>query len=357
MTTHKGAPLYYLFYLLFVFFHHAFRPFEWQYLLWDIGSVALFLVVFFWAYRIPWSRTWLAAAVMLALGIAVGQYNQGAFTYFIYAGSLAASYPSARFGIAHVLAVCAVVAVWAFVQQQTLYIWGPGIILTFFIGIITVFEGVRERHRNSLLKQQEEIEYLAKLAERERIARDLHDLLGHSLSLITLKAELASKLFARDPERAQKEIKDIEQAARTALSEVREAVLGYRGSGVQQELKQLAQALDVAGIETQLWVESPSLTPEQENVLCFAMREAVTNIIRHAGATRASISLKQLEKYVQLTVHDNGEKKMGDEGNGLRGMRERVALIQGTFERIQGNGHTINVKVPLIAPEVARVNE
>lgn len=356
MTTHNGAPLYYLFYLLFVFFHHAFRPFEWQYLLFDVGAVGMFLLVFFWGYRVRWTKTWMAAAAMLALGIVVGQYNQGAFTFFIYAGALAAVYPKARYGFSHVLAVCVVVALWAYFQQQTLYIWGPGLILTFFIGVITVFEGIRERHRDSLLKHQEEIEYLAKVAERERIARDLHDLLGHSLSLITLKAELACKLFERDPTRAQKEIREIEQAARTALSEVREAVLGYRGSGVQQELKRLSQALEVAGVQTQIHVESPTLTPEQENVLCFAMREAVTNIIRHAQASQAMISLKQHDHYIQLSVYDDGEKKMGDEGNGLRGMRERVALIQGTFERIQGKGHTINVKVPVMTSTAEKVS-
>ncbi|HEX4911872.1 MAG TPA: sensor histidine kinase, partial [Permianibacter sp.] len=221
--------------------------------------------------------------------------------------------------------------------------------ITVLIGLVNVQEGARTRAREKLLRQQEEIEYLAGLAERERIARDLHDLLGHTLSLIALKAELARKLLDRDPARAKTEVADIETAARDALQEVREAVAGYRGSGLQQELKRLSQALQVVNIQAQIQLPAMTLPPAHENVLSFVVREAITNVIRHARARQCEIRVSRLPGHVELLVHDDGEAPVGVEGNGLRGMRERVLTLHGELEFASGNGHRIRVRLPLPA--------
>ena len=131
---------------------------------------------------------------------------------------------------------------------------------------------------------QEEIEHLAKVAERERIARDLHDLLGHTLSLITLKAELARKLVDRDPQRAKQEMQDVEHTSRAALADVREAISGYRGQGLAAELLRARQTLETAGITVDCEASEVPLSPAQETVLALALREAVTNVVRHAQA-------------------------------------------------------------------------
>lgn len=340
------APFFYLFYLLFLFFHHAFRPFSPTYLLLDIGAVLAFIPVFLWGYCQPWQRLWLPAALMFGFGVAVAQYNPGACTFFIYAAALAHGYTSVRRGVTHVLAVVVAVGIWTLLMEPPLYVWLPGMAISLFIGLINVMEGMRERHRDAQLKQQEEIEYLATVAERERIARDLHDLLGHTLSLITLKAELAGKLIGQDNERARSEIKDIEQAARTVLQEVREAVRGFRAGNLQQELKRIQQAMDVAGIRVNVqWSNSP-LPPPVENVLCFILREAATNVLRHAGARELNIQLQEQANEVQLRIEDDGDKPVREEGNGLRGMRERVALLNGVFEFISGRGHTVVARLP-----------
>ena len=344
-----SAPYLYLVYLLFLFFHYLFRPVSVELLLRDLALIAVFLPLYFagWRQSERW-QPWLAAA-MVGLGILAAHWNTGAGTLFVYAAALSAHYAEPRRGLFHVCAVLLLMALWTLLWQPPLWLWAPSMAITALIGLVNVQEGARTRAREKLLRQQEEIEYLAGLAERERIARDLHDLLGHTLSLIALKAELARKLLDRDPARAKTEVADIETAARDALQEVREAVAGYRGSGLQQELKRLSQALQVVNIQAQIQVPAMTLPPAHENVLSFVVREAITNVIRHARARQCEIRLSRLPGQIELLVQDDGEAPVGAEGNGLRGMRERVLTLQGELEFASGNGHRIRVRLPLPA--------
>src|SRR5262249_23041091 len=124
--------------------------------------------------------------------------------------------------------------------------WIPAVILGSLMGAVTIHHTQRRRLTHKLLRAREEVEHLAKMAERERIARDLHDLLGHTLSVIVLKSELASKLAAKQPERAIEEIRDVERISRGALAQVRAAVRGYRSGGLQDELRRAREALQAA---------------------------------------------------------------------------------------------------------------
>lgn len=341
------SPYVYLVYLLFLFFHYLFQPFRLEILLRDLAVIGVFLPLYFSSWRLPEPRQPLLAAAMAGLGIWAMQWNPSAGTLFVYAAALSANYAEPRRGVLHVLAVLLVIAGWALWQTPPLWLWAPSMAIATLIGLVNVQEGMRSRAREKLLRQQEEIEYLAGLAERERIARDLHDLLGHTLSLIALKAELARKLLERDPARAKTEIADIETAAREALQEVREAVTGYRGSGLQQELKRVSQALQVAGIEVQVQVPAMVLPPAIENVLSFVLREAVTNIIRHARAQHCQIRLQRAAHHVELSVQDDGVQRPGPEGNGLRGMRERAITLNGELEFASGDGHCIRLLLPM----------
>ena len=129
------------------------------------------------------------------------------------------------------------------------------------------------------------------LAERERIARDLHDLLGHTLSLIVVKSELAARLAESDPTRAGEEMRDVERIGREALAEVRAAVVGYRAQGLRGELDGARRALDAAGVEATVETDLPALPIAYESALALALREAVTNVVRHAGARHATIRI------------------------------------------------------------------
>jgi two-component system sensor histidine kinase DesK len=195
-------------------------------------------------------------------------------------------------------------------------------------------------------RAEEEVEEMAKLAERERIARDLHDVLGHTLSVIALKAELAAKLSAIDPERAAQEIRDVERVSRTALADVRAAVEGYRGRGLRGELKSAADMLGAAGVALAADVEPLTLPAKHETVLALAVREAVTNVVRHARATACRISVRRHGGRIVLRVEDNGIGGMPREGNGLVGMRERVAAIGGTLTLEGAGGVHLTVTVP-----------
>ena len=341
------SPYIYLVYLLFLFFHYLFRPFQLSLLLADLAIIAAFLPLYFAGWRLPERhQPWLALAI-IALGITVAQWNSGAGTLFVYAAALSANYAEPRRGVLHVIGVLLVMALWTWLWHPPLWLWASSMAITTLIGLVNVQEGARTRAREKLLRQQEEIEYLAGLAERERIARDLHDLLGHTLSMIALKAELARKLFERDPARSKTEISEIETAARDALQEVREAVAGYRGSGLQQELKRIAQALQVASIDAAIQVPNISLPPAAENVLSFVLREAVTNIIRHARAQHCQIRLTAQADYLELLIEDDGHTRPGPEGNGLRGMRERIITLNGELEFASGDGHRIRARLPI----------
>jgi len=192
----------------------------------------------------------------------------------------------------------------------------------------------------SLERSQEEVARVAKIAERERIARDLHDLLGHTLSVIVLKSELASRLAEKDPARAAREIRDVERIARESLQEVRSAVRGYRSSGLEGELEGVRLACEAANLKLELYRVPLELEWALEQTLAFVLREAVTNAVRHANATRLWVSLERAGEKVRLSVWDDGSGRIL-EGNGIRGMRERVQALGGSLELdAQGKGVT-----------------
>ena len=202
---------------------------------------------------------------------------------------------------------------------------GPALLFTPVVGAASIFDSERSRANQRLLRADEEIERLATIAERERIARDLHDLLGHTLSVIVLKSELAARLVRSDPDRATAEVKDIEHIGREALGEVRAAVAGYRARGIGAELDGARMALEAAGVDVEVHADPTDLPPEQESALAMALREAVTNVVRHADARRATITITTVGTDVRLEVSDDGRGSAGLAGSGITGMRERIA--------------------------------
>jgi two-component system sensor histidine kinase DesK len=196
----------------------------------------------------------------------------------------------------------------------------------------------------------DEVRRLAALAERERIGRDLHDLLGHTLSLITLKAELANRVFERDPVAARREIADVERVARDALTQVRRAVTGIRAAGFAAELASAKLLLESNGICLNYELADVALPAETETALAMTVREAVTNIQRHAQATQARIALRIDGERLVLAIEDDGRGGAMVPGNGLTGMRERLAGI-GAELRVQSEkGKGTVVSASLLAP-------
>jgi len=270
----------------------------------------------------------------VVLGMVTLPFNSGAQTFFLYGSSmlpfLVSSIP---------------IVTWLVVLDFLLLV-GEGVLLhksfwdyavaAFFLlaGAGTnIFIAKQRRMGFKLQMAQEQIEQLAAVAERERIARDLHDVLGHTLSVIVLKAELAGRLMGRDPQRAAVEIADVESTARTALAEVREAIGGYRAKGLGAELQAARRTLDAAGVKLvcEAMPSEQALRATEETVLSLVVREAVTNIVRHAEATVCRMELQTSDGVHLLLVEDDGRHMVKHEGNGLRGMRERVQALGGRF--------------------------
>jgi two-component system sensor histidine kinase DesK len=310
------------------------------------------------------TRYWMIAATFV-LGLATFPWNQGGSTFFIYT---AAFLPYTIQSTRRVL--------WLFLLESLL-ILGEGylfhftdrhnpfhislaeamvtIFLLLVIGCGNIFFAEQKRSDCLLRQAQDENVKLAAVAERERIARDLHDVLGHTLSVVVLKAELAKRLMQTGDQqhiqRAAQEIADIETTARTALAEVREAIGGYRSRGLTSELEQARRTLDAASV-TLVWESlpeaAPALTPTEETVLSLSVREAVTNIVRHAEATRCTMRLATTpDGFYALLVEDNGHHPIQREGNGLRGMRERVAGLGGRFSIRSEHGTALLIELPI----------
>jgi two-component system sensor histidine kinase DesK len=194
---------------------------------------------------------------------------------------------------------------------------------------------------------------LAASAERLRLSRDMHDLLGHNLSLIALKSQLARKLLSRDAGAAEGEMRDIESVARSSLQEARAAVRGLRSASLDSELGRARDALDTAGIEALVSGAGP-LPARVETLLGFAAREAVTNVIRHSRAGRCEIAVRRQDEVAELEVRDDGIGAASgtDEGSGLRGLGERMAEAGGTFDAgpAEGGGFRLIARVPIATP-------
>jgi two-component system sensor histidine kinase DesK len=199
------------------------------------------------------------------------------------------------------------------------------------IGFVRLSDALRE-----LQRAREELARQAVTEERLRMARDLHDLLGHTLSLITLKSELAGRLVQKDPRAATEQIHEVERVARQALRDVREAVAGYRQRNLRGELEGARQILEAAGIECTIEYEPQSLPPGIDMALAWVVREGVTNVIRHSRAQHCLIRITSIDEYFHAEISNDGDPRQegptAERGSGLSGLAERVAHEGGKLE-------------------------
>ena len=225
------------------------------------------------------------------------------------------------------------------------------------IGLLLVLMRDLRMRNLELTEARAELALSAVAAERERFARDLHDLLGHSLSVIAIKAELAGRLMKLDPERAAAEVADVEGVARESLREVRQAVSGYRQPTLEKELEGARVALSAAGIEAEFERAPVTLDPEVEAVLAWAVREGATNVIRHSGARRCSVTVRAGVADAAVEVVDDGEgpaclrgEVVEHTGHGITGLTERAERLRGRIEAgglPEGRGFRLAVSVPV----------
>lgn len=314
-----------------------------------LASIAVFLPLYFRGHWLSGRRLLRLVGAILLLGIVSAPFNSGCTVYFIYAAAFVGESARPAAAFRYLLGVEAIVLAEAWVADLRPEGWIPAAIFVLVVGGVNVHFAEMGRRSAELRLTRKEVQRLARLAERERIARDLHDLLGHTLSLITLKAELAAKLVARDPARAGAEMREVERVSREALAEVRLAVQGYRAHELGSELAQARVALEAAGIELVLESGPYDLPEGLESVAALALREAATNVVRHSRASRCRVRMRQRDGWFHLEVGDDGRgSRGGSEGTGLAGMRERVEALDGRVEWASGpTGTRVAVELPL----------
>ena len=319
-------------------------------------SYAVFLWLYFRLFFRDECESVLGYAIAIgALGFLVVPFNAGAQGYLIYACAFFAFAPTIRDAVRLMAGMLALFAIeWYFLGFPWQYSLSALIIGPVVGSMNLIYR--RNQQRNAELKlSHDEVRRLAALAERERIGRDLHDLLGHTLSLITLKSELANRLFDRDAAAARREVADVERVARDALAQVRRAVTGIRAAGIAAELASAKLLLESNGVRLQTEFADISLPSEIETALAMTLREAVTNIQRHAQASSVRVALCIEGSLLVLRIEDSGRGGAIVPGNGLTGMRERLAGIGADLRVDSERGRGTRLCVSLPVPKDALV--
>lgn len=323
-----------------------------RWVLLTLGSYPVFLLLYAMCLLAPRRLVWRYALGMVALCVLLLKWYPSGLSYFIYGCvMLSGAARPLRIYLGQLLLLNAgfMLLAWWIGYPWQMLVWIP--LVSFTVGVIVSVEERSKSQESALQLSHGEVRRLAATAERERIGRDLHDLLGHTLSLVALKSELAGKLLQRDPQAARLEIEEVSRVAREALAQVRRAVTGIRAAGLAAELASAKLLLGMDGITLRHEIADMALPAELETALALALREAVTNIQRHAHARNAEVRLSQLGQEIQLQVSDDGRGRSIVAGNGLRGMRERVEALQGRLELESStqSGTCLRLYVPLPA--------
>jgi len=325
-----------------VFFVPIFTPQGWdlRWLLLTAASYPLFLVLYLCTLLRPCREVGIYALGMCLLSMALLPWYPAGMTYFVF-GSVYLGGVRWRSPWHYMGALLLLNAAMLLLGRSVGYAW-PALgwlpVTTLITSLLVHADRAGQRKDAALLQSQEQVRRLAALAERERIGRDLHDLLGHTLSLVALKADLAGKLLQRDPEAARREIAELGKVAREALAQVRHAVTGIRATGLAAEAAAAQVLLGTDGVQLELRLPPLELAPEQENALALCLREAATNVQRHAGARHVRVWLEDDGQRWVLGVEDDGRGGAIRPGNGLAGMRERLQALGGDLQLRRGSG-------------------
>jgi two-component system sensor histidine kinase DesK len=291
-------------------------------------------------------RRYLVVGLVLLLALlALPGAGEDGLSTFVYVAVVAVGLLPPRIAIACAGGVAALASVLAYSVGS----WDAdpgGLVFSIVLATAASSAFMRLLRRNAeLAVARGNLAAVAVEQERARFARDLHDLLGHSLTVITVKAELAGRLLALDPARAAVEVADIERLARESLADVRSTVSGYRGVTLTSEISSARVALDAAGVIAELPGAVDDVPGERRELFGWVLREGVTNVLRHAdaGRVRVSVSARAVE-----IVDDGAGSPAGVDGTGLAGLRERLNQVGGRLDAgpAEGGGFRLYAEVP-----------
>jgi two-component system sensor histidine kinase DesK len=322
-----------------------------EYALMGLGVLA-FIGCYFQAYQRPAAQMTMPVLAMLAIAIMLTPLNPGVVSLF--------SYVSFFIGFA-LPRTQALLGIGSLVLLQLLLDWGLALMwrdfLFFAIPAIVMVGGLgmlEQRTQRLQWQQQQstdEIKQLAAMVERERIARDLHDILGHSLSSIALKADLAGKLLAKQQySQAAQQLDELSHIARDSLSQVRHSVSGYKHKGLTATVTDLLARLRDAGFQAELMGQIPQLDPRRETALVLILTELVTNVIRHSRGQHCQLRFVQQQQQLFVEVEDDGTAPAAwQAGNGMTGIQERLAALGGDCHTDVERGFCQRIRLPLVS--------
>lgn len=309
------------------------------------AAVAAIAVLYVWTARRQ-SRLALALLVTTSSAAALAFGGSWSFTLTMSAvatGAIVRKWPGVAL-LAPITGVAVLSAARSGYDGMNIVFSGWGVFVAGLVPwiIVRLWDTIAE-----LRATRKELARVAVSEERLRFSRDLHDLLGHTLSVMVVKAEVVRRLAPRDGEAAARQAADIEKIGREALTQVRAAVTGYRGRGLDAELASARGALADAGVDLTVRAADTPLTPETDALLGWAVREGVTNVIRHSSAKTCGIAVR-LGEATELEITDDGVGAAKAVGNGLGGLRERVEAAGGrlTAENVPGGGFRLLVNIP-----------
>ena len=308
-----------------------------------------FIILFIKAIRSTGkSVLWPIIAIILlsALGASI---NPGTNALFGYAAFFSGYYFLRKYAVMLlILNITAQISSALILDLFSPYFLGPSLACSLSLFVYGVFSQKEYIHVCLQEKKNQQIEQLAAIAERERIARDMHDLLGHSLSSLALKSELAEKLANKEQfDAAKKEMSEVAALARQTLSEVRFAVTGLKLKGLKGSLLKLTNELKNMKFDTQCYIDASNLPPMVESTLIMLSKEWITNILRHSKGDSVSIAVSVEANNVKLNIGDNGQIANMEAGNGIDGMRSRVNELGGTIMIQHEQGVKLEVVIPL----------
>jgi two-component system, NarL family, sensor histidine kinase DesK len=337
-----------LFWLSWVVAAPWFLPLTTAAVVFTYASIVVFLPMYVRVWFGPKRQLPKLLLGVTALGLISLPINS-CWSYLIYAGSMlpfAYSLRAALWRLA-VLLLAFVVVAW-FSPHFSGGVIAFAAAMCLIISLLNMQWRVNADRNTELRLSHDEVRRLAAMAERERIGRDLHDLLGSTLSLIAIKSQLAGRLISRDIDHARQEVADIEAVARQALSEVRSAVTGMHATALAAELASAKLLLEASGVSLLADMQTLPLPVESETALALGLREAVTNAQRHARASRVNVRLQAIDNDAVLTVQDNGRGGTVQPGNGLTGMAERLRALGGSLQvQSVSPGTLLSLRLPL----------
>jgi two-component system sensor histidine kinase DesK len=348
-----ARPAFYLLYLLFYFTNWFFEaPTRLEVLL-GVGAALVFAPVYLLTMGKSRPRALAGAALALTFALALGPLAGMSGTYAIFAVTLAASVRPPRVALGVIALIAAIYWLGSFVLVPVPLF---EIAVTSFISVMAggaTLAGFNTAERMSLTERALRLDAeLAAVRERERIARDLHDVLGHTLTTIAVKSDLAGRLMDSDPDAARREVAEIRDASRATLKDVRAAVSGMNATTLTAEIGRARRSLESAGVTLTVIGEAPGLEPRADTALGLALREAATNIIRHTRARTARLTVERDQQAARVTLNDDGGGTPPVEGEGLTGMRRRLEALGGRLQISQGEA---GVQVMAEAPASPRL--